>query len=58
MKYFLFECKKMLKKKSIWVAMFLSIVAIIGFYFFNYSVAERTYQVWMLDLENSQIDYS
>jgi len=56
MKYFLFECKKMLKKKSIWVAMIISVVAIAGFYFFNYSVAERMHQVRMLDLENSQID--
>lgn len=57
MKYFLFECKKMLKKKSIWVAMILSIVAIAVFYFFNYSVADRIHQTRMLDLENSQIDY-
>ena len=57
MKYFLFECKKMLKKKSIWFATILSIVAIAGFYFFNYSVAERIHQVRMLDLENSQIDF-
>ena len=57
MKYFLFECKKMLKKKSIWIAMILSVVAIAGFYFINYSVADRIHQVRMLDLENSQIDF-
>lgn len=57
MKYFLFECKKMLKKKSIWVAMILSVVAIAVFYFFNHSVADRIHQTRMLDLENSQIDY-
>jgi ABC-type transport system involved in multi-copper enzyme maturation permease subunit len=57
MKYFLFECKKMIKKKSILAAMILSVIAIAGFYFFNYSVAERVHKVRMLDLENSQIDY-
>ena len=57
MKYFLFECKKMIKKKSIWAAMILSVIAIAGFYFFNYSVAERVHKFRMLDLENSQIDY-
>ncbi|MDW0117702.1 ABC transporter permease subunit [Sporosarcina thermotolerans] len=56
MKYFLFECKKMLKKKSIWVAVILSVVAIAAFYFFNYSVAERVHKTRMLDLETSQID--
>ncbi len=36
--------------------MILSVVAIAGFYFFNYSVADRVHQTRMLDLENSQID--
>ncbi|MDN4608477.1 ABC transporter permease [Sporosarcina highlanderae] len=57
MKYFLFECKKMLKKKSIWVAIILSVVAMAVFYFFNYSVAERVHKTRMLDLETSQIDF-
>lgn len=57
MKYFLFECKKLMKKKSIWVATILSVIAIAGFYFFNYSAADRIHQVRMLDLENSQIDF-
>lgn len=57
MKYFLFECKKLIKKKSIWVATILSVIAIAGFYFFNYSAADRIHQTRMLDLKNSQIDY-
>lgn len=57
MKLFLFECKKMIKKKSIWVAMILSVLAVAGFYFFNYSVADRIHKSRLLDLQNSQIDF-
>ncbi|MBB4823703.1 ABC-2 type transport system permease protein [Sporosarcina luteola] len=57
MKYFLFECKKMTKKRSVLITIILSVVAMLGYYVFNYSVADR-FQKWrILDLENSQIEY-
>lgn len=40
MKAFLFECKKIIKKKSAMFALFLSILAVIGLFIFNYSVAK------------------
>ncbi|MCG3087705.1 ABC transporter permease [Sporosarcina cyprini] len=57
MKHFLFECKKIIKKRSIWIALILSVVAMSGYYFFNYSVAERMHMNRMFDLENSQIEF-
>ncbi|QTD42117.1 ABC transporter permease [Sporosarcina sp. Te-1] len=39
------------------VTIILSIVAMSGYYFFNYSVADRVQMSRMLDLENSQMDY-
>lgn len=41
MRAFLFECKKLLKKKTTFVSISLSILAVIGLYLFNYSVVEK-----------------
>lgn len=40
MRGFLFECKKVVKKKTTLIAISLSILAAIGLYMFNHSVAE------------------
>ncbi|OMC86486.1 ABC transporter permease [Viridibacillus sp. FSL H7-0596] len=62
---FLFEGKKVLKKKTTWAAFFLTIAAVIGLYFFNYSLAKsiqqgniarleyiiETFQKWTKDAE-------
>ncbi|GKV55367.1 hypothetical protein NCCP2222_13140 [Sporosarcina sp. NCCP-2222] len=47
----------MIKKRSIWIALILSVVAMSGYYFFNYSVAERLNTNRMFDLKNSQIEF-
>ncbi|GAQ18260.1 hypothetical protein OPHB3_2199 [Oceanobacillus picturae] len=41
MKIFLFEWKKILKKKTTWLLLFLSVVATIGIYFFHLSLANN-----------------
>jgi len=65
---FLFECKKILKRKTTWAAFMISVVAVIGLYFFNYSVAKDvrqgnitrlhniivTFQNWLSDAKSSE----
>lgn len=41
MRQFLFEYKKIMKKKSIWLAVIVSILAVIGMSYFHFSVADR-----------------
>lgn len=41
MKLFLFECKKVLKKKTTRILLILSMLAVVGIYFFNLSIANN-----------------
>lgn len=43
-KLYSFECKKIFKNKITWVAVILSIIAVIGLYYLNYTVAENVRQ--------------
>ncbi|WAA12800.1 ABC transporter permease [Fervidibacillus halotolerans] len=44
MNTFRFECKKLRKKKTTWLAFFITLIGIIGFYLFHLSVAEKIHQ--------------
>ncbi|WAA09968.1 ABC transporter permease [Fervidibacillus albus] len=44
MNTFRFECKKLRKKKTTWLAFFITLIGIIGFYLFHLSVAEKVHQ--------------
>lgn len=54
---FLFECKKIIKKKTIGVSFFLTFAAIVVFYFFSYAVAENIHQGNITNLQNNIIVY-
>ncbi|WAA09853.1 ABC transporter permease [Fervidibacillus albus] len=44
MNTFRFECKKIRKKKTTWLAFFITLIGIIGFYLFHLSAAENVRQ--------------
>ena len=49
---FLFESKKVLKKKTILISIFLSFLAAVGLYIFNYAVAEEIHEGNITRLES------
>lgn len=57
MKIFLFECKKMLKKRGNQIAIFLSVLAIATFYLINHTVAQNILENRLISLEYSLTDY-
>lgn len=57
MKLFLFECKKMLKRRGNQVAIMLSILAMTAFYFANYTVGKNIIQNRLVSLEYSLTEY-
>ncbi|MCM3357864.1 ABC transporter permease [Psychrobacillus sp. MER TA 171] len=52
MRGFLFESKKVLKKKTILISIFLSFLAAVGLYIFNYAVAEEIHEGNITRLES------
>ncbi|WP_342560205.1 ABC transporter permease [Psychrobacillus sp. FSL W7-1457] len=52
MRGFLFESKKVLKKKTTLVSIFLSFLAAVGLYIFNYAVAEEVHEGNITRLES------
>ncbi|CEG26221.1 DUF4200 domain-containing protein [Bacillus sp. B-jedd] len=54
---FLFECKKTLKKTGTWTACLLTVLSVIGLYFFNNSVVQDIRQGKTARLENNIVSF-
>ncbi|WP_188386022.1 ABC transporter permease [Ornithinibacillus halotolerans] len=54
----LFECKKYMKKRTTWAALFLSLIASIALYYFNVSVAEDIHRGNITKVENNIADFA
>lgn len=57
MELIFFEWKKLLKRKTTWIAISFSVLAVVAFYFINYSVAQNIYKSTISRVETYILEY-